>query len=153
MGPRRVLSQAVIAARPETLWNAFVDLLAMSKLDELEPRQRAAHLAFWYDSEIQNGGHLQYFANRGLEVVPETVRSLKTLGAHAQADILAEAHRLAAEQEWDTVTSVEDFVAESLEGGFSRFDDLYQSCAPTVLAVLEEHLEHHKEWYIAVGAA
>jgi len=46
------------------VWNAFVDVLAMEEYADLDPVQRIPHLCFWYDSELQNGGHFQYFENR-----------------------------------------------------------------------------------------
>jgi hypothetical protein len=49
---------------PAAIWNEFVHLLAMSKDSELTEIQRVAHLVFWYEHEVQNGGHLQYFENR-----------------------------------------------------------------------------------------
>ena len=53
-------------------------------LPDLTPEQRRAHLVFWYESEMQNGGHLQYFENRGAEHLEETVYALGLLGAKGQ---------------------------------------------------------------------
>ena len=50
---------------PNLIWNQFTDFLAMSDIDHLDSAQRPAYLVFWYDSEVQNGGHLQFFLNRG----------------------------------------------------------------------------------------
>lgn len=68
----RKLSRAMLSQKPYEVWNAFVDLLAMENYTDLDEVQRAAHLCFWYDSEVQNGGHLQYFANRGIMLLNMT---------------------------------------------------------------------------------
>jgi hypothetical protein len=47
--------------------------------------QRPAHLVFWYESEVQNGGHFQYFTNRSDHHIEETIQSLNALGAHDHA--------------------------------------------------------------------
>ena len=48
---------------PYLVWNAFVDIVALTPYERLHPRQRPAHLVFWYNAEVQNGGHYQYFEN------------------------------------------------------------------------------------------
>jgi hypothetical protein len=57
---RRRLSRELVARQPYERWNAFIDLVATEDATRLTATQRAAQLAFWYDSEVQNGGHLQY---------------------------------------------------------------------------------------------
>jgi hypothetical protein len=54
----RKLSKREVESEPFQIWNAFIDLLAMEDYRDLNPVQRAAHLVFWYESEIQNGGPL-----------------------------------------------------------------------------------------------
>ena len=34
--------------------------------EDLAEVQRKAHLVFWYDLQVNNGGHLQYFENQPL---------------------------------------------------------------------------------------
>ncbi len=58
------LTKSDVEEKPYCIWNAFVELLASHDYNELSPRQRAAHLVFWYESEVQNGGHLQFSENR-----------------------------------------------------------------------------------------
>ncbi len=53
----------------------------MEDYDDLSPEQRPAHLVYWYESEVQNGGHLQYFENRGTEHLAAAVKALGSLGA------------------------------------------------------------------------
>ena len=62
-----------------TIWNAFVNLLSLSDPDELSVVQRQAQLVFWYESEVQNGGYLQYFLNRGTVEAMDAIAALHIL--------------------------------------------------------------------------
>ena len=42
-------------------WNQFIQTVCMGDGDNLSPAQRNAFLCFWYDAEVNNGGHGQYF--------------------------------------------------------------------------------------------
>lgn len=66
----RSFTKQEVDAEPFRFWNAFVNVLAMKDYDDLSPEQRPAHLVFCYESEVQNGGHFQYFVNHGTVVEP-----------------------------------------------------------------------------------
>ena len=66
-----------------------IDLLAFSEESELTDEQIPAWHAFWYESEVQNGGHMQYFLNRGTDEASRAVDSLRRLGANEFADTLS----------------------------------------------------------------
>jgi len=72
----RSLSKQEVEAEPFRVWNAFVDLLTMEDYDDLSPEQRPARLVYQYESEVQNGGHLQYFENRHGASLSTTVKAL-----------------------------------------------------------------------------
>src|SRR5580698_2196486 len=91
---RRTITNEEIRKEPFRVWNAFVNVLAMEDYNDLSPEQRPAHLVFWYESEVQNGGHIQYFENRGTERLDATVAALGLLGANCQQQILREAGKL-----------------------------------------------------------
>jgi hypothetical protein len=78
---RRTLRREDAERDPDLVWNEFIEFLAMSDLDQLDSIQRAAALAFSYDSEVQNGGHLQFFANRPTELIPEAIGALRHIDA------------------------------------------------------------------------
>src|SRR5436190_988452 len=90
----RTLTSREVQAEPFLVWNAFMNLLAMEQYSELAPEQRPAHLVFWYEHEVQNGGHLQYFENQGTQQLVETIEALKLLGASCQQHVLCEAGEL-----------------------------------------------------------
>jgi hypothetical protein len=135
------------------VWNAFVDLLAMTRPDDdLEPRQLPAHLVFWYESEVQNGGHFQYFENRGLAQAEETIKSLRQLGAESQAAVLSRALESASRHRWGVISSAEEFAAEAIESELNAFDSEFHACAPPLEEILEAHLNAHQDWYVDVRA-
>src|SRR5437016_4501842 len=79
--PTAQLTSKEVEAEPFCVWNSFVNLLAKHSYEELSAEQRPAHLVFWYESEVQNGGHLQYFENRGVEHLAKTIAALGLIGA------------------------------------------------------------------------
>ena len=70
------LTRGEIEETPGLVWNAFVELVALTKSQDLSEEQRPAHLVFWYDSEVYNGGHLQYFENGARHHFMNTCRNI-----------------------------------------------------------------------------
>jgi hypothetical protein len=92
------LDKASVDREPYLLWNAFIELISESEPEDLSDIQSVAKFAFWYDSEVQNGGHLQYFENSYIRyeskinvLISATLEALKILGAKKQAKIFASA--------------------------------------------------------------
>jgi midasin (ATPase involved in ribosome maturation) len=104
------------------VWNTFVDWLAMEDYGNLDELQRVAHLCFWYDSEVQNGGHLQYFENRGAGLLTETLKALRALGAECQHGGLESAGRQFVSSQRARIATVEPYVSTALEGKVDAFD-------------------------------
>jgi hypothetical protein len=129
-------------------WNAFVDLLAMTDYDALMPSQRPAHLVFWYESEVQNGGHLQYFHNRGHERGEETIRALDTLGADTQAGILKQALAKWKSTARRPPADVQEYSAIALQGEFDDLDDAFYGCPVQLTELLERHFAEHEADFI-----
>jgi hypothetical protein len=132
---------------PYAVWNAFVDLIATSFDHELTPLQRSAQLVFRYESEVQNGGHLQFFVNSAGEYADETIAALDALGASAQARILER-----AVAQWKSVprsefVSLSEYSAMESKHEFIAFDREFDS----VMGVLERHLDEHEAEYIVKG--
>ncbi len=67
------LSRQQLRDDPHLVWNTYVSILALSDSRELTPNQLDAQLVFFYENDVQNGGHLQFFengdANRFQEVI------------------------------------------------------------------------------------
>lgn len=142
---RRVVERRDLEKEPHLIWNAFIDILAMESYADLSPIQRHAHLVFQYDSEVQNGGHGQYFENCGLDRLDETLAALAALGLPCQANLLSRTTAILSTrepgQEWD------DVLDSSL---IKELDDAYYRCEPTATKALERHLADHLVEYVTV---
>ena len=150
--PRRV-SRAAFEAFDGERWNAYVDLLAMSELAQLTPRQRVAHLAFWYDAEVQNGGHDQYFGNKESFDHAEVARALETLGAVCQAGVLRRARAFVEQAAELQPDGYEEFLRWDQSFGYSgqllEFDGEYAECSPQLSpGLLESYLDAHESEFI-----
>jgi hypothetical protein len=143
---RRKVDAAAATREPHTLWNAFIDLIATEDYADLSPLQRKAHLVFWYESEVQNGGHGQYFENQGVDRLRETVDALHALGLSCQARVLARAVEVlsVAHRPADWADSLSDEFVEELDAAF-------HNCAPGAMAALEEHLRAHEAEYVEIA--
>jgi hypothetical protein len=146
----RVVAKQKVDAWPMSVWNAYVDLLAMEPYEELAEDQRPAHLVFWYESEVQNGGHLQFFENRGTGHLSETIDALGLLGANCQRQILREAGDSFTGRERSRIASVEEFVAAARAGEFEVFDRRFYACSPSLQERLEAHLMLHQSRFVTV---
>jgi len=146
----RKLTKAEVAATPYKTWNAYIDLLANENHDNLAPEQRPAHLVFWYESEVQNGGHLQYFENRRGRYLQETVAALRALGASNQASVLTEAIALWKSVERSRIEPADEFCEEALEGEFSNLDQRFHECSPSLQECLEKHLEQNRSSFVTI---
>jgi hypothetical protein len=134
------------------IWNGFVELLALSSLEELTPEQRQAQLVFWYDSEVMNGGHLQYFLNQGPAEAREATGALESLGATEHARLLTDALQVWTSVPRENLTSVDEYVDRALEGEFDQFDQRAWSLRP-LQEVLEECVRANQDLFIDVRTA
>jgi hypothetical protein len=103
-------------------WNAFIDRAVMLPLEEVEPRDRGPYLAFFYFSEVYNGGHLQYFLNKTYLPWDETADAIETMGATDHAAILREAIKRWRGSVREAPTTVEEYVEIERLGEFQDLD-------------------------------
>jgi hypothetical protein len=146
----RTVTKQELAEHPFKLWNAFVDLLAMENYDDLAQEQRPAHLVFWYESEVQNGGHLQYFENRGTKHLSETISALGDLGAACQQNILRNAANMLFSRHQTQFRTVEEFSVAALEGKYEEMDTDFHKCSPSLMECLEAHLGVHASRFVVI---
>jgi hypothetical protein len=147
----RSLTKQEVAAEPFRIWNAFVNLLAMEKFEQLSPEQRPAHLVFWYESEVQNGGHLQFFENRGLQHLTETVEGLGLLGALGQQQVLREASVQWLSRSRSRIETAQEYCDTALEGEFDSFDSRFHKCSPSLTQCLEKYLERNQNLFVRIS--
>lgn len=145
-----------IQKEPYLAWNAFIELIAENP-DKLNDIQAVAHFAFWYDSEVQNGGHLQYFENmfnryKGKEdiLVSATLEALKIVGAKKQVKILSDASKQYFSRKRNHPSTVKEFADLELADEFGKLDKRYYSCAPDMNTYLEKYLQTHSSEFVKI---
>jgi hypothetical protein len=146
----RTLTKHEVEAEPFRVWNAYVDLLAMEDYRDLSSEQRPAYLVFWYESEVQNGGHFQYFENRGTEHLAATVEALGLLGAVCQQQVLRAAGELWLSRSRPRVQTAQEFCDMALEDEFDAFDSRFHACSPSLQQCLEAYLSRHQSFFVSV---
>jgi Domain of unknown function (DUF4375) len=147
----RALTRKQVEDEPYIVWNEFIHVLAMSDYHELTEIQRVAHLSFWYDSELQNGGHLQYFENHGDHRVEEVIHSLRCLGGIEQAEVLTRAVGQFRTAPRERIATVDEYVQTALEGEFDKWDGDYYGCSPPVTELLEAFLATHRDNFVVIA--
>ena len=145
------LTKRDVEEKPYCVWNSFVELLASRSYNELSQDQRPAHLVFWYESEVQNGGHLQYFENRGVEYLEATVEALGILGAPCQKQVLREAGALFLSIPRKRIRTVEEYVSTAQADEFGLLDRRFGECSPSLQQCLERHLGEHQDKFVTVA--
>ena len=146
----RSLKKLEVDAEPYLVWNAFVDILAMGDEADLSPEQRPAQFVFWYESEVQNGGHFQFFENWGAKHLAVTIDALGLLGAICQQQILREAGDVWLSRSRPRVLSVKEFCDTALDSEFEAYDSQFYSCSPSLQQILEAYLESHQSLFVRV---
>lgn len=142
------ITRKQFAADPHAAWNAFVELLANADSEELTTVQLAAFLAFWYESEVQNGGHYQYFQNRGTEEIAAVVLALRALSAHSLAEVAKKAKARVESHAPAKARTADEFVVGALEGKFDDLDAAFHECKPTIMDALESYLAAHEPDFV-----
>lgn len=144
----RKVNHSDLQKEPYLIWNAFIDLISLTDYEELNEIQQVAHLAFWYESEVQNGGHLQYFENRGLTRLNETLTALEKLGAHCHRQVLQAASEIRRSNPGDRILAVEDYISRALEGEYNKHDSAYGNCQPGMNEYLEAYLKDNLKEFV-----
>jgi hypothetical protein len=149
---RRQLNRKKVRDAPYERWNAFIDLLALENPNVLSDVQRIAQNAFRYDSEVQNGGHLQYFENEGVAHVEATMRALHTIGASAQARVLEGAAKRWSSVARESPKSIEEYSKVAFQGEFTDLDTQFYGCVPSIIEMLEHYLDQNELEFIEYEA-
>jgi hypothetical protein len=130
-------------------WNGLVDMCAMEPLHAFTPVQRVAHLAFWYMSEVNNGGHFQYFCNQEHLDHQEVLAALRTIGAGTCTQILAEAITRQEEADLDPPRTVLEYAESEAEAAMHELDRRYYEHGDREFhACLEAYLSNHESAFV-----
>lgn len=107
-------------------WNRFVEDICCRNLDSLSEMQKYAVLCFWYDAEMNSGGHSGYFDSYPDTVPEELVKAIR----YVANDEIAENYIKAVENGED------DDYAET--------DMAYYKFSPSLSQYLENYVEKNK---------
>jgi len=149
----RIVKQSEVDNAPYIIWNIFIDIVACGDMSDMSDIQKKAALCFWYDSELQNGGHLQYFENtsvNGVTDYQEVVAALKQLGAIQQAEILSKAISVRDTEKRGFIKTVNEFADRAREGLYDSLDKEYYDCSPDIVSLLQNMLEKHQSEFITI---
>jgi hypothetical protein len=142
---------------PLLLWNTFIQFLTKADTTEMNDVQMAAQLTFWYDADIQKGGHLNYFENKYEKLgdklnvlILATLDALKILGAQQQAEILGGAADVYFCKPRKHSRNPDDIIQMALEGEFEKFDTRYNECDPEINQLLEKYLMAYRDSFVKV---
>jgi hypothetical protein len=144
------LARTQVESDPKLLWNTFINLIA-DHPSNLDPEQRPAHFVFVYESEVQNGGHLQYFENQGTDDLDETLAALGLIGADCHQQVLRGAAELFLNSERSELHSAEDYVEAALEDEFGAWDARFHDCATSLIDSLKDLLVRHPEDFVEIA--
>ncbi len=129
-------------------WNAMNDICALSNIKDLTPVQRVAHLAYWYMSEVENGGHYQYFLNQAVCDHDEVIRVLADIGAKEQVAILDDALKAVRASPLGKPQTVEEYLDAEAAADLSTYDRAFANCKQTIFECLQAFLDKHEKDFI-----
>ena len=131
----------------DVFWNETVDYWVESDLSDLpEPHPRMS-AAFFYDAEVNNGGHLQYFQNRGVEEAPLVQSALDYLNAPELRSNFDRALQKFRAQQRPPIRSLEEYSKIADEGEFNDEDDEFYSVKPGLWDLIEEEVVANQPAY------
>lgn len=106
-------------------WNNFID--GVCERETLSPIQKMAVLCFWYDAEMQSGGHSGYF-----DCYPETVPE----------ELIAALNRIAYKEIADNYQMA---LNEGEKDGYMDTDEVYYAFEPSLFDCLRDFIDKNKD--------
>ncbi|MDE7399497.1 MAG: hypothetical protein K2N06_08230 [Oscillospiraceae bacterium] len=113
-------------------WNRFIDEVCSKDPNELSEIQKSAVLCFWYDAEMQSGGHSGYF-DCYPETVPEELIAAISLTGYKE---IADNYQMALSEH------IRD---DGKEDGYETVDNTYYDFEPSLCDLLMEFVEKNKD--------
>ena len=107
-------------------WNWFIAKICKQDMDTLNEVQRKAALCFWYDAEVNNGGHSEYFDVYPKVNPQELVEALSEVSYPAIADNFQKA------------------VSDKSDKNLEEADTVYYNFSPALCDCLMDFVERHK---------
>jgi len=115
------------------IWNKFIEDVCFLELSTLNEIQKNAVLCFWYDCEVNNGGHCAYFSTYPHSKFhsEDLFEALKIVGNNKIANNFMEA------------------LQNGIDDEYEKVDNLYYQFDPSLMDYLEKYvLKNEKEIFI-----
>ena len=109
------------------LWNKFIEEISTTDLDKLNEEQKNASLCFYYDREMNIGGHVCYF-DQYQKVDNKDL--IKALGKVSNRKF---------------VTNLEEAIEYGKEDNYEKTDNTYLKQSPCLTEYLEQYIITNKD--------
>ncbi len=109
------------------LWNKFIEEICTKDLDKLNEVQKNAALCFYYDREMNIGGHVCYFDQYQKVANKDLVKALDEVSNRK------------------FVTNFEEAVEKGKEDNYEKTDAVYLRQSPCLTEYLEQYVITNKE--------
>lgn len=126
--------EAQEAERRRKRWNLFIEDVCNRERVDLSPVQKKAVLCFWYDAEVNSGGHLGYFDSYQDTDPAELAEALRCIGTEEMAQNYLDAVHMTEEE----------------SDGWEEMDSRYYEFSPTLTDLIEQYVEDHRTEMFAV---
>ena len=145
---KRKISRKELKVKDYLVWNAFIDLISKEEESNLTKIQQIGKRVFDYDSEILNGGHMQYFENTRLSDYNQIIDSLTKMNAIKQANILHRADEKRKSQERPIIKNKKHYSEIALEGEFDKLDNEYYRLIPTLTDLMKQYVINNTNEFV-----
>lgn len=108
-------------------WNRFIGGICMKERSALSSCQKAAVISFWYDSEMNSGGHSGYFDCYPDVKAEDLIWALSEVGAQAY------------------IENFKDAVSTGEGDDYVNTDETFYSIKPSLADILMEYIEDHRD--------
>lgn len=109
-------------------WNRFIEDICFKEISELSDIQRKAVLCFWYDAEVNNGGHCSYFDCYKNIDNQELLNAILSVGSEEIGNNFEKAFTLGKQDDW------------------VETDNAYYQFSPSLCDYLQEYIEQYKDF-------
>lgn len=109
------------------LWNKFIEEICTKDLDKLNEIQKNAALCFYYDREMNIGGHVCYFDQYQKVDSKDLLKALEKVSNRK------------------FVTNLEEAIAHGKEDNYEKTDTVYLRQSPCLTEYLEQYVITNKE--------
>ena len=108
-------------------WNRFIEEVCNKDLDSLSKIQKKAVLCFWYDAEVNSGGHSGYFECYSKTNPQELIEAITEVSYKAIAD------------------NFEKALSDKSDENLEEVDTTFYGFSPELCDCLMEYVEKHKD--------